>query len=57
MASAAIAPGLSIAYDDPDDRAALAAKVDPLVARGVDLVCLALDDIPPAPTSAHRTRR
>jgi hyaluronoglucosaminidase len=43
----AIAPGLSIAYDDPDDRAALAAKVDPLVARGVDLVCLALDDIPP----------
>lgn len=45
----AIAPGLTIDYDRVDDRAALAAKVDALVDLGVDLVCLALDDIPPGP--------
>ena len=41
-----ISPGLSIDYDSADDRAALAAKVDQVVGVGVDLVCLALDDIP-----------
>lgn len=42
----AISPGLSMAYDDATDRAALAAKVDQLVAVGAHLVVLALDDIP-----------
>ena len=42
----AISPGLSIDGDDPDDRAALAAKVDQVVAVGAGLVVLALDDIP-----------
>jgi hyaluronoglucosaminidase len=42
----AISPGLSMAYDEPDDRAALAAKVDQVVAVGARLVVLALDDIP-----------
>ncbi len=41
-----ISPGLSIDYAARDDRAALAAKVDQVVAVGVELVCLALDDIP-----------
>jgi len=43
----AIAPGLDIDPDDPDDRAALAAKVDQVVGVGVPLVVLALDDLPP----------
>jgi hyaluronoglucosaminidase len=42
----AISPGLSIDYASDDDRAALARKIDALVARGVRLICLALDDIP-----------
>jgi hyaluronoglucosaminidase len=42
----AISPGLSMACDDPDDRAVLAAKVDQVVAVGARLVMLALDDIP-----------
>ena len=42
----AISPGLSMEYDDAADRAALAAKVDQLVAIGAHLVVLALDDIP-----------
>jgi len=42
----AISPGLSMECDDPDDRAALAAKVDQVVAVGSGSVMLALDDIP-----------
>jgi hyaluronoglucosaminidase len=42
----AISPGLSMDYDDGDDRAALAAKVDQVVTVGAGLVVLALDDIP-----------
>src|SRR5688572_31645435 len=42
----AISPGLSIDYDGADDRAALAAKVDQVVAVGAQRVVLALDDIP-----------
>jgi hypothetical protein len=41
-----ISPGLSMDFDSTDDRAALAAKVDQVVGVGVELVCLALDDIP-----------
>ncbi len=44
-----ISPGLSIDYHSADDRRALAGKVDQLLAVGVELVCLALDDIPPRP--------
>lgn len=42
----ALSPGLSMDYDDPDDRSRLAAKVDQVVAVGARLVVLALDDIP-----------
>jgi hyaluronoglucosaminidase len=42
----AISPGLSIDCDAADDRAALAAKVDQVVAVGARRVVLALDDIP-----------
>jgi len=42
----AISPGLSMSEDDADDRRALAAKVDQVVAVGARLVVLALDDIP-----------
>jgi hyaluronoglucosaminidase len=45
----ALSPGLSIDYDAPDDRAVLAAKVDQLLAIGVRLICLAVDDIPVRP--------
>ncbi len=45
----AISPGLSMDYAAPDDRAALAAKVDQLVERGVSVVALLLDDIPVRP--------
>ncbi len=41
-----ISPGLTIDYDDPTDLAALAGKVDQVLATGMRLVCLALDDIP-----------
>lgn len=44
-----ISPGLTMDYEDADDRRALAAKVEQLLAVGVTLVCLALDDIPPRP--------
>jgi hyaluronoglucosaminidase len=44
-----ISPGLSIDYRSVQDRRALATKVDQLLAVGVQLVCLALDDIPPRP--------
>jgi hypothetical protein len=42
-----ISPGLSIDYGDADDRRQLLAKVEQLLAVGVALVCLALDDIEP----------
>ena len=42
----AISPGLSIDCDSPDDRAALAAKVDQVIGVGARSVVLALDDIP-----------
>ena len=45
----AISPGLSIDYRSADDRDALAAKVDQVVALGVDLVALLFDDIPVRP--------
>jgi hypothetical protein len=41
-----ISPGLSIDYTSAADRASLAAKIDQVIAVGVDLLCLALDDIP-----------
>lgn len=41
----AISPGLSMDYGDASDRAALAAKVDQLVGLGIDLICLAVDDL------------
>lgn len=44
-----ISPGLSIAYDDAEDRRALAAKVDGAVGAGAALVALCLDDIEPRP--------
>jgi hyaluronoglucosaminidase len=42
----AISPGLDVDYANPADRAALVAKLSPLLAGGVDWVMLALDDIP-----------
>lgn len=45
----ALSPGLSMDYDDRSDRAALVAKLEAVIARGVRLVCLALDDIPVRP--------
>lgn len=42
----AISPGLDIDYSDEQDRAVLAAKLEPLVARGVDWLVVAFDDIP-----------
>ncbi len=45
----AISPGLDIDYADSTDRAALVAKLDPLLDAGVDWVMLALDDIPNRP--------
>ncbi len=41
-----ISPGLSINADGAEDRAALAAKIDQVLGVGVQLVVLALDDIP-----------
>jgi hyaluronoglucosaminidase len=45
----ALSPGLDIAYADDDDRAALLAKLAPLLDGGVDWVVLAVDDIPNRP--------
>jgi hyaluronoglucosaminidase len=45
----AISPGLSMDYHSDDDRLALAAKVDQVVALGIDLICLAVDDIEARP--------
>jgi hypothetical protein len=44
-----ISPGLSMAYDDADDRASLAAKVDAALDAGCDHVVLCVDDIPVRP--------
>jgi hypothetical protein len=43
----AVSPGLSIDCDSSADRQALAAKVGQLLDVGIDLVVLALDDLPP----------
>ncbi|MFZ4517626.1 MAG: beta-N-acetylglucosaminidase domain-containing protein [Microthrixaceae bacterium] len=43
-----VSPGLSIDHDDHDDRAALLAKFTALTDRGIGLVGLLLDDLPPA---------
>ena len=45
----ALSPGLDIGYRDADDRAALLAKLVPLLDAGVGWFVLALDDIPPRP--------
>ena len=45
----AVSPGLDIDYASAADRDALAAKLDPLLADGVDWIVLALDDIPNRP--------
>jgi len=45
----ALSPGLDVRYGDAADRDALLAKLAPLLARGVDWVVLALDDIPNRP--------
>lgn len=45
----AISPGLSIDYRAPDDRAALAAKIDQVLGTGVGWVALLVDDIPVRP--------
>lgn len=45
----AVSPGLSIDYRDPDDRGRLLDKLDAVIARGVSLVALLLDDIDPRP--------
>lgn len=42
----AIAPGLSIVYASPSDRAALHAKLAAFVSLGARFLCLALDDVP-----------
>jgi hyaluronoglucosaminidase len=41
-----ISPGLSMDYGSADDRAALAIKINQVLACGIDLIVLALDDIP-----------
>ena len=48
----ALSPGLDIDYGSADDRAALLAKLVPLLDSGVDWFVLALDDIPPRPNLA-----
>ena len=45
----AISPGLDIGYHDDADRAALVAKLRPVLDEGVDWMVLALDDIPNRP--------
>lgn len=49
----AISPGLSMTYDDGADRTALLTKCRQLTDLGVDLIVLALDDIPPVPGLGH----
>lgn len=50
----AVSPGLSIDEQSASDRAALAAKIDQVVATGVRDVVLALDDIPVSPGQGAR---
>ncbi len=45
----AVSPGLSIDTDDAGDRDSLLAKVTQVTERGVTLVGLCLDDLPPSP--------
>ena len=45
----AISPGLDIAYEATRDRAALLAKLLPMLEVGIDWIVLALDDIPNRP--------
>ncbi len=42
----AISPGLDVTYEDPDDRAVVLAKLEPLLGVGVPWFLLLLDDIP-----------
>jgi hyaluronoglucosaminidase len=44
----AVSPGLTIDYTSDADRSALLAKVEQVTALGIDLIVLALDDIPPS---------
>lgn len=53
----AVSPGLSIDESSDRDRAALAAKIDQVVATGVGDVVLALDDIPTSPGQGARHGR
>jgi hyaluronoglucosaminidase len=50
----AISPGLDVTYEDPVDRAAILAKVEPLLDVGVPWFLLLLDDIPMQPGLAPR---
>jgi len=50
----AISPGLDVTYDAPDDRAAIFAKLKPLLDVGVPWFLLLLDDIPMQPGLAPR---
>jgi hyaluronoglucosaminidase len=50
----AVSPGLSIDPDGAEDRDALLAKITRVTARGVTLVGLCLDDLPPAPGLGRR---
>jgi len=45
----AVSPGLSMRYDEPDDRRDLLAKITQMTQVGVRLVCVCLDDIEPRP--------
>jgi hypothetical protein len=49
-----ISPGLSIDTSSHDDRSELLAKVDQVLAVGITLVGLLLDDLPPAPGLGER---
>ncbi len=49
----ALSPGLDVDYSSTGDRAALIAKLAPLLDAGVDWIVLALDDIPPRPRLAR----
>lgn len=48
----AMSPGLSMTLGDTEDRSSLIAKFATLAAVGIDLFCLAFDDIPAGPESA-----
>ncbi|HTK16113.1 MAG TPA: protein O-GlcNAcase [Acidimicrobiia bacterium] len=50
----AISPGLDVTYEDSADRAAILAKLEPLLAVGVPWFLLLLDDIPMQPGLAPR---